>query len=60
MDYIIRKANLDDRQAIEQLIMESARNLSREDYSDQQIEAAILTVFGVDTDLIDSHNILRF
>ena len=52
MDYIIRKANLDDREAIERLIMESARNLSREDYSEQQIEAAILTVFGVDTDLI--------
>src|SRR6266850_845046 len=52
MDYIIRKAILDDREAIERLIMESARNLSREDYSEQQIEAAILTVFGVDTDLI--------
>jgi len=52
MDYIIRKANLDDREAIERLIIESARKLSREDYSEQQIEAAILTVFGVDTDLI--------
>ena len=52
MDYIIRKANLDDREAIEQLIVESARSLSREDYSGQQIEAAITTVFGVDTTLI--------
>jgi GNAT superfamily N-acetyltransferase len=52
MDYTIRKANLADRQAIERLIIESARNLSRDDYSEQQIEAAILTVFGVDTDLI--------
>ncbi|HKR61948.1 MAG TPA: GNAT family N-acetyltransferase [Pyrinomonadaceae bacterium] len=52
MDYIIRKANPDDREAIEQLIVESARTLSREDYSERQIEAAILTVFGVDTDLI--------
>jgi len=52
MDYTIRKANLDDREAIERLIIESARNLSREDYSEKQIEAAILTVFGVDTDLI--------
>jgi len=52
MDYIIRKAILDDREAIERLIIESARNLSREDYSEEQIEAAILTVFGVDTDLI--------
>src|SRR6266403_830261 len=52
MDYIRRKANLDDREAIERLIIESARNVSREDYSEQQIEAAILTVFGVDSDLI--------
>lgn len=52
MDYIIRKANLDDREAIEQLIVESARRLSREDYSEQQIEAAVATIFGVDTKLI--------
>ena len=52
MDYVIRKANLSDREAIERLIVESARKLSLEDYSEQQIEAAILTVFGVDTDLI--------
>ena len=52
MDYIIRKASLGDRAAIEQLIIASARSLSREDYSEQQIEAAIKTVFGVDTNLI--------
>lgn len=52
MNYDIRKAKLDDRPAIEELIAESARNLSREDYSEQQIEAAVRTVFGVDTDLI--------
>ena len=52
MNYIIRKANLGDREAIELLIVESARGLSREDYSEQQIESAIRTVFGVDTDLI--------
>ena len=52
MDYIIRKANLDDREAIERLIVESARSLSLEDYSEQQIEAALATVFGVDTNLI--------
>lgn len=52
MDYILRKARLDDRPAIQQLIKESARSLSREDYSDQQIEGAIATVFGVDTNLI--------
>ena len=52
MDYTIRKANLDDREAIGQLIAASARHLSLEDYSEQQIEAAIRTVFGVDTNLI--------
>lgn len=52
MDYIIRKAQLDDREAIEKLIAESARGLSRADYSDEQIETAIATVFGVDTALI--------
>lgn len=52
MDYILRKATLDDRAAIKQLIIESARSLSRDDYSEQQIEGAIATVFGVDTSLI--------
>jgi GNAT superfamily N-acetyltransferase len=52
MDYIIRKATLADRPAIAQLIEDSARSLSRADYSDAQIEGAIATVFGVDTNLI--------
>lgn len=52
MDYVIRKARLDERGAITLLIGESARHLSRDDYCDAQIEAAISTVFGVDTDLI--------
>ena len=44
---------MEEREAIKQLIAESARLLSREHYSDTQIETAIVTVFGVDTDLID-------
>jgi len=52
MDYAIRKAVLADRAAIAQLIKDSARSLSRADYSDAQIEGAIATVFGVDTNLI--------
>lgn len=52
MDYTLRKASLDDRAAIEQLIIESARGLSRSEYSKEQIEGAIATVFGVDTNLI--------
>lgn len=51
-DYRIRRATLDERPALERLIAESARGLSREDYSGEQIEAAIAAVFGVDTDLI--------
>jgi len=52
MDYTIRKAVVSDRTAIQQLIAESARGLSRDDYSARQIEGAIKTVFGVDTNLI--------
>jgi len=50
---IIRKATMDERDALQRLIAESARKLSREHYSDAQIEAAIATVFGVDTTLIE-------
>jgi GNAT superfamily N-acetyltransferase len=53
MDYSIRKATFEDRNRIERLIAESARGLSRNHYNDAQIEAAIVTVFGVDTDLIE-------
>jgi GNAT superfamily N-acetyltransferase len=52
MDFILRKAALDDREAISQLIENSARGLSREDYADEQIEAALHSVFGVDSELI--------
>jgi len=50
---IIRKATMEERDALQQLIAESARELSREHYSDAQVEAAIATVFGVDTTLIE-------
>jgi GNAT superfamily N-acetyltransferase len=43
---------MDDREAISELIAESARQLSRAHYNDEQIEAAIAEVFGVDSDLI--------
>ena len=52
MEYRFRRATLDDRAALERLIAESARGLSREDYTDEQVEAALASVFGVDTDLI--------
>jgi GNAT superfamily N-acetyltransferase len=50
---IIRKAIMEERDAIQELIAASARHLSREHYDDLQIETAITTVFGVDTDLIE-------
>jgi GNAT superfamily N-acetyltransferase len=52
MDYRIRKATLEDCEAIEQLIAMSARGLSQSDYSETQVEAALLGIFGVDTALI--------
>src|SRR5919206_2712475 len=52
MEYRIRRATLGDRAALEQLIAESARGLSRGDYTGEQVEAALASVFGVDTDLI--------
>jgi len=59
MDYEVRKATLDDRDAIAQLIAESARRLSRNEYSDEQIESAVASIFGVDTDLIDDGGLTR-
>ena len=53
LDYTIRRARLDERDAIQELIAASARGLSRADYSNQQIESAILDVFGVDSSLIE-------
>ena len=44
---------MEERDAIRELIAASARLLSREHYSEAQIEAAIAGVFGVDTDLIE-------
>lgn len=44
---------MEEREAIRQLIADSARHLSREHYNNLQIETAIATVFGVDTDLIE-------
>ena len=53
MDFEIRRATLEDRAALERLIAASARGLSLADYSEEQVEAAIASVFGVDTDLIN-------
>jgi N-acetylglutamate synthase-like GNAT family acetyltransferase len=48
----IRKATLADVPAIKSLIATSARMLSASDYTTEQIEAALLGVWGVDTEII--------
>ncbi|MDE3056809.1 MAG: GNAT family N-acetyltransferase [Bacteroidota bacterium] len=52
MEYLIRKANLDDCKKIRKLIALSARELSAQDYTHEQIEGALQGAFGVDTQLI--------
>ncbi|KGP62856.1 acetyltransferase [Legionella norrlandica] len=48
----IRLANIDDVKTLNELITVSARELSRNIYSDPEIEGAINYVFGVDTELV--------
>jgi len=52
MSYEIRPATLADRPALEVLIARSARELSTDDYTPEQIEGALRGAFGVDTQLI--------
>jgi GNAT superfamily N-acetyltransferase len=52
VEFEIRPASLDDRAGIERLIALSARELSKGDYSAEQIEGALCGAFGVDTQLI--------
>jgi len=52
MPFSFRNATLEDREALVEVIARSARGLSREDYSEAQIEAALGTAWGVDTELI--------
>ena len=49
---LIRRATLDDKPVLETLIAESSRGLSRQDYTSEQIEAALGTAWGIDTELI--------
>jgi GNAT superfamily N-acetyltransferase len=50
--FSLRKASLDDTPVLERLIADSARGLGRHDYTDRQIEAALGTAWGVDTELV--------
>jgi GNAT superfamily N-acetyltransferase len=48
-----RKATREDVGALKELIARSARDLARSDYTPDQIEAALVSAWGVDTQLID-------
>jgi GNAT superfamily N-acetyltransferase len=50
--FAIRPATAADRDAIERLIAASARGLSQGDYTDAQIEAALGSAFGFDSQLV--------
>jgi len=52
MTIIIRLATQQDIPGLEQLIPESVRTLSAGYYTDQQIESALVHIFGVDSQLI--------
>src|SRR6476661_5304399 len=49
----IRRATMADAADISALIAESARELGRSDYSDDVIEAALKSAWGLDTQLIE-------
>lgn len=53
MNYTIRPASYYDIPTLEMLIADSARGLSGEDYTPEQIEAAITYIFGVDSELVN-------
>lgn len=50
---MLRLATINDIPALNKLIEESARTLSKNDYSNEEIEGAIRYVFGVDTELVE-------
>lgn len=50
--FMLRAATPDDIPILESLIALSSRALSRDDYTTEQIEAALGTAWGVDTELI--------
>ncbi|TWB42566.1 GNAT family N-acetyltransferase [Nitrospirillum pindoramense] len=52
MAYTLRKARLDDRAALQDLIQTSARGLSGGHYTPEVVEGALAGAFGVDSELI--------
>jgi acyl-CoA thioesterase FadM/GNAT superfamily N-acetyltransferase len=56
--YSIRKATLDDRGTLENLIARSARGLTLGAYTPRQVETALRSAFGVDSQLIKDETYL--
>lgn len=56
MPLSIRPASADDVPALMHIIQASARALSTDDYTPEQIEAAVKYVFGVDSELLDDQS----
>jgi GNAT superfamily N-acetyltransferase len=52
MSYTLRKATLEDQPVLRELIARSIRALGADDYSPEQIDAALRGAFGVDSALI--------
>jgi hypothetical protein len=52
MPLVVRLATEDDIPSLNQLIPESVRALSAGYYTDQQIQSALIHVFGLDSQLI--------
>jgi GNAT superfamily N-acetyltransferase len=52
MAFLLRRALLEDKPALSRLIERSVRELQKLDYSPEQIDVALETVFGVDSQLI--------
>jgi hypothetical protein len=52
MNFSLRNASHDDVPALERLIAASARALCIDDYTSEQVEAALKGAWGVDSDLI--------
>ena len=53
MDFRLRRATIADVPLLEEIIAESIRGLSSEDYTHEQIEGALGNAFGVDSQLIN-------
>jgi GNAT superfamily N-acetyltransferase len=53
MSFVIRVATMEDVPALLELVEASVRGLQKDDYSPSQIDASIVSAFGVDRQLIE-------